>query len=131
MADHANVGILRKAYEAFAAGDMAALTELFAEDVVWHLPGRNPLAGTHRGRDAVFAVFTKTAQLSGSTFRIELHDVLANDEHTVAIQRETGSRQGRQLDVRDVEIYHVRDGKITEWWSFSDDERQNDEFWSS
>jgi ketosteroid isomerase-like protein len=130
MADHPNAALLRKGYDAFAKGDTATLTDLFSEDVVWHLPGRNLISGEHRGRDAVFAVFAKVAQLSAGSFSIELHDVLANDEHTVAITRTTGSRQGKQLDLRGTDVYHIRNGKITEWWSFDEDQRLNDEFWS-
>ena len=130
MAEHPNAERVRKGYEAFAKGDMATLTELFAEDIVWHLPGANQISGEHRGRDAVFAVFGKVGQLSGGTFRIELHDVLANDEHAVALQRVTGSREEKRLDALNAEVYHMRNGKITEWWSFSEDQRQDDEFWS-
>jgi ketosteroid isomerase-like protein len=59
-----------------------------------------------------------------------LHDVLANDEHAVGLARATGSRQGKQLDSRDVAIYHVSNGKITEAWTFAEDQRVTDEFWS-
>jgi len=130
MAEHPNVGLVRKGYEAFAKGDMATLRELFSENVVWHISGNSPLAGEHRGRDAVFAMFAQTAELSGGTYRVELHDALANDEHAVALSRATASRQGKQLDSLDVETYHVRNGKITEAWSFSEDQRLTDEFWS-
>jgi len=53
MADHPNAALLRKGYDAFAKGDTATLTDLFSEDVVWHLPGRNLISGEHKGRDAV------------------------------------------------------------------------------
>ncbi len=130
MADHPNAELLRKGYEAFASGDMATMTELFAEDVVWHLAGNNQLSGTHRGRDAVFAVFAKVGQLSGGTFKIDVHDVVANDEHAVALTRATGSREGRQLNSLDTDVYHVSGGKVREWWSFVEDDRKTDEFWS-
>ena len=131
MAEHPNVALLRRGYEAFAKGDMATLTELWSEDAVWHAgSGNNPLAGDHTGRDAVFAAFAKVAELSGGTFRIELHDVLANDEHAVAMTRNTGNRQGKQLDSLDVALYHIRNGRVTEAWAFSQDQRAEDEVWS-
>ena len=130
MADHPNAELLRKGYEAFDKGDMATITDLFAENVVWHVPGDSPISGEHRGRDAVFAVFAKTGQLSGGTFKIELHDVLANDEHAVALTRAAGSRQGKQLNSLDTDVYHMSNGKVTEFWSFAEDQRATDEFWS-
>ena len=57
MAEHPNAGVIKNVYEAFAKGNMATLTDLFAENVVYHIPGANPLSGEHRGRDAVFALF--------------------------------------------------------------------------
>ena len=130
MADHPNAALLRKGYDAFAKGDTATLTDLFSEDVVWHLPGRNLISGEHKGRDAVFAVFAKTMELTGGTFKIDLHDIVANDEHTVSLSRASASRQGKQLDLRGVDIYHIRNGKVTEWWSFTENQRLDDEFWS-
>lgn len=130
MADHANAALLRKGYEAFAKGDMSTLTDLFAEDVVWHQAGNNQLSGVHRGRDAVFAIFAKTTQLSGGTFKIEVHDALANDEHAVALTRGTASRQGKQYESVETAVYHIRNGQVTEFWSFPGDQRAADEFWS-
>ncbi len=130
MADHPNAELLKKGYGAFASGDVATMNQLFAEDVVWHLPGNNQLSGVHRGRDAVFAIFAKTTQLSGGTFKIELHDVLANDEHAVALTRATASREGKQYNSLDTDVYHMSGGKVTEFWSFAEDQRLTDEFWS-
>jgi len=130
MADHPNATLLKNGYAAFERGDMAALTDLFSQDVVWHLGGNNQLSGEHKGRDAVFATFARSATLSGGTFKVELHDVVANDEHAVALNRSTGSREGRSLDAGDVDVYHVKDGKITEMWSFTDDQAATDAFWS-
>ena len=130
MAEHPNAALLRKGYEAFAKGDIAAITDMFAEDMVWHVPGNNLISGEHKGRDAVFAVFAKTMELTGGTFKIDLHDIVANDEHTVSLTRAAASRQGKQLDLRGADIYHIRNGKVTEWWSFNEDQRLDDEFWS-
>lgn len=60
---------------------LSPLTGLFSTDVVWHVPGDRPISGVHRGRDAAFAALAKTVELRGGSFKIELHDVLANDEH--------------------------------------------------
>ena len=130
MAEHPNAAVLRKAYDAFAKGDMATLAELFAEDVVWHLPGRNPVSGVHRGRDAVFAAFAKFFELSGGTLKLDDHTILADDEHAVALNRATASRQGRHLDLLGADVFHVRNGRIVEFWAFSEDQRIDDEFWS-
>jgi ketosteroid isomerase-like protein len=51
----------------------------------------------------------------------ETHDVLANDEHAIQLVTATATMGGRELVYRTAEIYHVRDGKVTERWAFSDE----------
>lgn len=130
MVEHANTDLFRSAYAAFTTGDMAKLAEVFAEDLVWHTPGRNPLSGVYTSRDAAFESFSKEFELSGGTYRPEIHDVLANDEHTVALLHVTASRNGKTLDQNYALIFHIRDGRITEAWEALTDEAAWDEFWS-
>jgi ketosteroid isomerase-like protein len=47
---HAHEAVLRREYEAFARGDLETLDELLSDDIVYHVPGRNPLSGTLPGR---------------------------------------------------------------------------------
>lgn len=130
MADHPNVDLVRRGYDAFATGDMDTMTELFAEDVVWHLPGNNPLSGDYKGRDEVFSLFARTAQETAGSMKFELHDVVANDEHAVALVRASAERSGKRLDGEpQAHVFHVRDGKVTEFWGFGDTTKA-DEFWS-
>ncbi len=131
MADHPNVELLRRGHEAFASGDMTALAELIAEDTVWHWPGRSQVSGVFRGREAVFGAFTKLAELTEGTFRIqEDHDFLGTDEHGVALFRLTGTRGGKTMNVNAIEVVHVRNGQVVEEWLSFDDQYAADDFWS-
>jgi len=130
MADHPNAELVRRGYAAFSAGDIATMNELFAEDVAWHWPGNHPVSGEHRGRDAVFAAFMKFAELSGGTLKLEVHDVVANDEHAVALTHVTASRGGKRLDMLGADVFHIAGGKVSEGWGFAEDQRLDDEFWS-
>ncbi|HEX2026719.1 MAG TPA: nuclear transport factor 2 family protein [Nitriliruptorales bacterium] len=104
---------------------ISTLEDQFAPDAVWHG------AGAHvAGREAIVALVRQLVHASGGTLEIELHDVLANDRHTVALQVTRAERHGRRLEDRVVDVYHVRDGKITDAW-FSGDPRIQDDFWSS
>ena len=130
MTAHPHAEVFMRTYAAFTAGDMEALAELFAEDVVWHTPGRNPLSGDYEGRDATFASFAREFELSGGTYAVELHDVLADDDHTVALLRCTAQRDGKTLDMNYVLVFHIAGGKITEAWELWTDQGTLDEFWS-
>jgi uncharacterized protein len=57
VTEHPNVELTRRGYDAFAKGDLAALSGLIADDVTWHVTGAGPLTGTYHGRDEVFGFF--------------------------------------------------------------------------
>jgi ketosteroid isomerase-like protein len=48
--EHPSVERARKGYEALAAGDMDTVSGVFADDMVWHVPGGNLLSGTTGAR---------------------------------------------------------------------------------
>src|SRR3954465_12706209 len=59
MADHPNLELMKKGYDAFSKGDLESLKDLFAEDIIWHVPGNNPIAGDYKGQDEVFGFFMR------------------------------------------------------------------------
>lgn len=116
MGDHAIADTIRTAMEAMNQGDMQAQVELLSDDVVWHEIGNpEPI----RGKQALGERMSGSA--SDYTITGSLHDVVANGEHAIALVDATATRNGKTLSYRTAEIYHVKDGKITERWAFSDD----------
>jgi ketosteroid isomerase-like protein len=130
MGRQENEETLRKLHSAFTSGDMDAAMATFSDDAVWHAAGSSPVSGDFRGRDNIKAMMEKTVELSGGTFNPELHDIAASDEHVVFIGRQKGQRSGRTLDQETTVVFHVKDGKITEAWESSFDQKANDEFWA-
>jgi ketosteroid isomerase-like protein len=111
-----NLKVARALQDAFERGDMARLDELIADDVVWHEIGR---AEPRRGKEAL-----RASGLGGSAdYAITgtTHDVLASDDHAIALVEATATRAGKTFKYRTAEIFHLHDGKIAERWAFSDD----------
>lgn len=130
MEEHANVELMRRGYAAFGAGDMETVGSLFADDVTWHSPGDNLLSGDYRGKAEVFGLFGKLMELS-SVFRQDIHDIVANDEHVVALLNVHAERpDGRVLDDRQVHVWHVSDGMAREFWLYPGDQAASDAFYS-
>ena len=127
---HPNEALTREGYEAFAKGNQEVLDELIADDIVWHVPGNNPLSGDHVGKASVFTLFGRIVELSGGTLRQEIHDVLANDEHAVVMVVTRADREGKRLEDRQVHVLHVNNGKVTEFWNHFGNQTAVDEFWS-
>ena len=101
----------------------ATLTELLADDIVWHVRGIGSLSGDYQGRDQVFGFFGRIAEETGGTFRLDIHDILANDEHTVSLATLAATRGGKSIEVPVANVTHNRDGQITEFWSAVTDPR--------
>ena len=123
-----NAELIRRGYEAFNSGDMGTLQQLFTEDAVWHVGGRGRFSGDKRGREAILGYFGQLAELSGGTFRAELHDVLASEDHAVGLHTTTGQRGDKNLRVNTVIVFHMRDGKVIEAWDHATDTQTLDEF---
>jgi uncharacterized protein len=130
MTEHPNVELARQAHEAMAKGDLAASSEGIADDVTWHGMAAGPLSGTYHGRDEVLAFFGRVMEETGGTFRLAVHDVLANDEHTVVLCTMSASRGNKSIEIPVVNVAHVRDGKVTELWGATTDAQASIDFWS-
>jgi ketosteroid isomerase-like protein len=109
---------------------MDTINQLFADDVVWHVAGRNPISGDYTGKEQVFGFFANLQQLSDGTSTVEVHDLLADDEHGVAIVTESATRNGHTYHGRATHVLHLRDGKVTEFWDAHVDQYAADEFWA-
>jgi ketosteroid isomerase-like protein len=88
-----------------------------------------PVAGTYNGQDEVFPLFERLAELTGGTFNIEIHDLLASDDHVVVLTKDRATRNGTTMEADEVHVWHVTDGKAVEFWSIARDQHANDEFW--
>lgn len=130
MADHPNLIAARAGYEAFAKGDMAALDQLFSDDIVWHIGGSSSIAGDYVGKQAVFGFFARLVQETEGTFKNDIHDMLANDQHGVALVTTSASRKGQSVTGRAVQIFHMKNGKLTEFWAFNEDQASADRLWA-
>ena len=125
---HPNEALARREIELIEAGDFDALPELYADDLIVHYPGRNPLSGTSHVDDFL-ARFE--ALLGDGTLTRELHDALGTDDHAVQLLRVSASAGGLSHSWNAVAVLHVRDGKFSECWIHVDNQYALDEFLNS
>jgi ketosteroid isomerase-like protein len=126
---HGNEDLLRQAYEAQARGDLESYLDLLSDDFVLHIPGRSRIAGDYRGKDEVRRHFREIAELSGGTFRTEVHDTLASHDHAIGLVDARAERDGRIVELPRVHVWHVRDGKLSELWLHPLDQYAFDDYW--
>jgi len=121
----ASVKLIRESVDALNRGDVQAMSDMLADDVEWHEIGRTePIVG----KAALAARYG--AAIPGWEITAEVHDIVANDEHAIALVTATAGMGGRSFTYRTAEIFHIREGKITARWAFSDDTAAINEFFA-
>jgi ketosteroid isomerase-like protein len=130
MGTQEDAALVRRGYEAFSAGDMDTLREVFTEDAVWHTGGSGALAGLKQGRDAILAYFGELASRSSGSLKVTLNDVATGDSYAVGIHSNQAGRNGKSLDQRSVIVFTISGGKVTEALELQEDTAEVANFWS-
>jgi uncharacterized protein len=123
----ANVEVVEKMYHCFRTGDMATLkAEVFAEDIVWHLPGHHPLAGTKRGINEVLAFFGKLRSLGAKVEPLGMGELSSGG--VAEVYRAQAEVNGVQMQAFNCNYYTIRNGKIAEVQVLMADQANYDTF---
>ena len=106
-----DVEVLRRAWEAFARGDVEAATEALDPEVRWYASGEPAGEGAcHHREDA--AAFLRRAVADGLT--AELLDIREAGERLVAVIHTHAPPEWERSPDPHGELITVRDGRITE-----------------
>lgn len=123
--DERNIKSVRLMYE----GDEAERAQI-ARDIVWHVPGHNPVSGIYRGFDEYMRLMpSRMAPLSRWDFKLE--DVMVNGDLVVTRFSLKGERRGKEVDLRGAHLMRLNDtGQIVEGWGFASDQDALDAFFA-
>jgi ketosteroid isomerase-like protein len=131
VAMHPNAEIVRRFLEAQQRADAAVLIDLMADDIVWHVPGKNLLSRDYNGKAEVAGFFARARELSGGTVRTDLIEVLGGDVYAIALVRVHAEREGKSLGGQfQAFTYRIENGKVAEFWFMVEDRYAVDAFWT-
>lgn len=82
------------------------------------------MAGTVRGRDKIWEKFF--APQWDTPRQLEVHDLLDNGEHIVALGAVSFAGADGDVRFKTVEVYHDGEGLLTERWFFVDRRQELD-----
>lgn len=127
--------LVQQAYDALASGDRGAIRKYWADDMIWLVPGHNPLSGLKHGLDEFLAFMAEVGRLSGNSFRMNREAIMISNDASADVTRNIGNRAGdetRKLDINVIHYLRWRDGKVIEGRGaiFGDGTAQYDAFWS-
>ncbi|HEX2085751.1 MAG TPA: nuclear transport factor 2 family protein [Solirubrobacteraceae bacterium] len=100
----------------YAGGPVEPVAELLAEDVAWHVPGTSPIAGDHRGREAVLSYFERRRTLADHTFVMHPKGVLEDGDAVVQLVDGEARIGGELRTWSTAGVYRIANGRIAEVW---------------
>lgn len=121
--DQLSIAAVRRFYQ--------AERETAAPDIVWHVPGHNPVSGEYRGAQEYFEVMpSRMDPLSRWDFT--LRDVMVNGNLVVATFHLEGERKGITISMDGCHVFRLNErGQVAEGWGFAADQDALDAFFSS
>lgn len=122
----------RRQAEMYAGGPVAPVADLLSDDIVWRLLGEGPIAGEHRGWDAVLRCFSARRELARRTLRMHPGEVVAaGREVVVQLVDEAVAVDGEPASWRTVGLYRVERGRVREAWLVPLDLELFERIWSA
>jgi ketosteroid isomerase-like protein len=123
MSEQNTEAVIRSAYEAFQRGDMAAVLDRFADDVVWETPTVRgiPFSGLRRGKAAVAEVFRLLAE-NEDVEAFEQKEFIVQGERAAVLGRYRArvKATGRVAETPWIQVFTVRGGKIASFYEIYD-----------
>src|SRR4030088_1424780 len=84
----------RRQTQMYAGGSVEAVVELLDDSIVWHVPGTSPIAGDHRGPDAVLRYFLRRRELARGTMRMHERELLIDGDAVILLVVGTAELDG-------------------------------------
>lgn len=127
-----NLQAAKLAIELFHSGRVELMQRMLADDVVWQVPHRNPLATDIVGVDAVLEFFRRVQQETDDTFRAEVLDIMADDATVICVMHVQATRLEKTLDQNVVNVWRLdpETSKVARRELYMEDPVAADEFWA-
>jgi ketosteroid isomerase-like protein len=116
--------------EALGKGDVPAAFSFLSTKAKWHQPGTHQFSGIKNGTDEIGKMLGGMMEAAKGTFALKPSgNVMVNGNFVVMPVRFSGTIGDRTIDMTGIDLFEVREGKITGVWLFSDDQEVEDTFW--
>ena len=123
-----NAALVRRIYEAFGKGDIAAVAGAMTSDIIWMEAEGNPYAdlNPYEGPNKVISGLFSRLGGEWNGFRVTPHTFIADGDKVVTLGRYTGTNlaTGRQLDAQFAHVWTVRASQVSEFQQYTDTAQQ-------
>ena len=120
-----NIDTVRKIYRDFAAGDAAAILDVFADDVEFRLAEHHPYrgsAGAWRGKQAIAQEFFAVAGPEWQSWTIGVEQTVEAPDAVIVEGRYTGLYKptGRRMDIQVCHVWRFRGERVASFHQYVD-----------
>jgi ketosteroid isomerase-like protein len=125
-----SVQVVGAYFKSLAEGDIPGAFSHFDANVTWSQPGDNQFSGVKTGPEQIGARIGKMMEYSeGSLVIAPAGEMMVSDNLVAAPIRFSAKKGDKSMDMSGVDLFEVKDGKITKVWLFSENQSNEDEFW--
>jgi uncharacterized protein len=127
------VKLIKEFLTAVQTGEMTKVGSMLHPQVQWLQPGKSRVSGPKQSAQEVFAMVNTMFELSGNTLKLaDIKWISANGSSVAALVRWTAtSPTGKHLDVENIDVYTVKEGKIVSVVIYSADVDAENSFWGA
>ena len=123
MPEAENVETVRRMYDAFERGDLAAVVDLLDEDIDFKFQGPKeiPYTGAFLGRENVKKFFESVSEhVEGEAFNVQ--EFIASGDRVVVVgdERMRVKATGLAFEMEWADVFTLRDGKIVRFREYAD-----------
>jgi ketosteroid isomerase-like protein len=109
--------------------DPQDLIDLCAPDVKMHVGGDHGRSGTYLGHEGTMELHRRMLAATDANFAYRLEDVLADDDHAVAVTTLSLQQGNRELNATTVGAVRINaDGLVSEAWYLTSDRQAENRF---
>ena len=122
MTTEENKRLMQRVFDELSRGNSAALIEVLADDVEWHVTGTTKFSGTYRGKgtlmnELVVPLFSQLAD----QFVMTADRVMADDNYVVVEARgKATTKAGRPYNNKYCWVFRMEDGMVKQVTEYMD-----------
>ena len=122
--------MLEKLYADFSTKDWSAFLATCSDQITFQVPGKSKLAGKYTKATFTEGFAMKLQELSGGSFQLEVHDLLASDRHGTVLATSRLTQNGKTVELRTVHVWRFEGGKPVACYEYPRDLYQFDSTWA-
>jgi ketosteroid isomerase-like protein len=130
MDEHPNVALINRMTGAVYENDMETLTEIFSDDMAFHVRGALPCAGDYEGAGGFLGALSTLFEMTNGDLKIEQRFCLAEDRWAAEWEQAAFGRNGRRLITDNAFIYRFDGDRIAEMWMICVAPPDSEAFWA-